>query len=104
MKNHVNTFDENTPMGLLWQQQYELSQKSPKGMRWHPLIIRWCLSIYQSSPAAYRHIASKCDNFLVLPHINTLKKYINFTDPMIGFNPDIIKQLIKDSKLEVLEE
>ena len=32
------------------------------------------------------------------------KKYINFTDPMTGFNPDIIKQLIKDSKLEILVE
>ena len=104
MKNQLNTFDENTPMRLLWQQQYEQSQKSPKGMRWHPLIIRWCLSIYQSSPATYRHIASKRNNFLVLPHVNTLKKYINFTDPMTGFNPDIIKQLIKDSKLEILEE
>ena len=40
----------------------------------------------------------------MLPHVNTLKKYINFTDPMTGFNPDIIKQLIKDSKLEILEE
>ena len=53
LKNQLNTFDENTPMRLLWQQQYEQSQKSPKGMRWHALIIRWCLSIYQSSPATY---------------------------------------------------
>ena len=60
----------------------------------HPPII----------PATYRHIASKRNNFLVLSHVNTLKKYINFTDPMTRFNPDIKKQLIKDSKLEILEE
>ena len=40
----------------------------------------------------------------MLPHVNTLKKHINFTDPLIGFNPDIIKQLSKDSKLEIIEE
>ena len=41
---------------------------------------------------------------MLLLHINTTKKYINFTDPMTGFNPDIIKQLIKYLKCEVLEE
>ena len=28
MKNQLNTFDENTPMRLLWQQQYKQCQKS----------------------------------------------------------------------------
>ena len=28
MKNQLNIFDENTPMRLLWQQQYKQSQKS----------------------------------------------------------------------------
>ena len=41
---------------------------------------------------------------MLLLHISTLKKYINFTDPMTGFNPDIIKQLIKYLKFEVLQE
>ena len=54
MENQLNTFDENTLMGLLWQQQYQQFQKLSKDMRWHPLIIRRCLSIYQSSPATYQ--------------------------------------------------
>ena len=37
-------FDEGSPQWLLWQQQFEQSSKlSSKSMRWHPLIIRWCL-------------------------------------------------------------
>ena len=72
-------------------------------MRWHPLIIRWCLSIYHTSPAAYRHIASKRNAFLVLPHVNTLKRYLNFTAPTTGFNPDVIQRLIVDSKLSTLK-
>ena len=57
--SNSNSFEENSPVWLLWQQQKEQVSKSPKTMRWHPLIIRWCLSIYQTSPAAYKHIASK---------------------------------------------
>jgi len=98
------TFEEGTPMSLLWQQQAKQCSGAKRSMRWHPLIIRWCLSIYHTSPAAYKQIASKRNKFLVLPHINTLKKYINFTSPTSGFNPDIIDKLIEDSKLASLEE
>ena len=38
--------EEGTPMGLLWQQQIKQTSSNPKAMRWHCLIIRWCLSIF----------------------------------------------------------
>ena len=28
---------------IFWQQQMESLDKNPKNMRWHPLMIRWCL-------------------------------------------------------------
>ena len=29
---------------LFWEQQYEaVKQKDPRTMRWHPLMIKWCL-------------------------------------------------------------
>ena len=62
-------------------------------MRRHPLIMRWCLSIFHVSLAAYKQIASKRNKFLALPHINTLKKYINYTTPKSGFNPEVINPL-----------
>ena len=73
-------------------------------MRLHPLLIRWCLSIYQTSPVAYKHIASKQNRFIALPHFNTLKKYINFTDPMSGFNQDILEQILEDINFDSLKE
>ena len=73
-------------------------------MRWHPLIIRWCLSIYQISPVAYKGIASKQNKFIALPHINTLKKYISFTDPVSGFNLDILEQILEDINFDSLKE
>ena len=98
-------FDAETPQGLLWQQQKEqLNKKDSRGMRWHPLIIRWCLSIYYSSPKAYNQMSSKRLNFLRLPHINTLKKYTQFTSSTSGFNPDIIQRLIEESGVSSLPD
>ena len=98
-----NTFAEDTPQFLLWQQQKEeASKKDSLGMQWHPLIIRWCLSIYHTSPAAYKQLANRRINFLRLPHVNTLNKYSNFTQPQTGFNPNILKELVVDAGLEKL--
>ena len=38
-----------------------------------------------------------------MPHINTLKKYLNYTAPKSGFNRDVIQKLVIDSKLDILE-
>ena len=62
-------------------------------MRLHKVIFRWCLSIFQIIPAAYKQIAMKQNKFVALPNINTLKKYINFTETMSGFNPEILEQV-----------
>ena len=43
-------------------------------------------------------------NFLRLPHVNTLKKYLNFTTPKSGFDPVIIQRLVEDSKVEDLDD
>lgn len=94
IKKNQSPFDSQTPQHLLWEQQ-KLQSNLPnkKGMRWHPLIIRWCLSIYLKSPSTYKLI--KESPFLNLPCKNTLLKYVNFTDPGCGFNKDIISELIK---------
>ena len=40
---------------LFWKQQKEASDRSDlKGMRWHPLLIRWCLYIHHCSSGAYQ--------------------------------------------------
>ena len=103
--NAYSEFDEGSPQWLLWQQQREQAAKcNSSSMRWHPLIIRWCLSVYLTSPAGYKQMASKKNKFLVLPHVNTLKKYINFTAPSTGFNPDIIDRLIEDINVGSLKD
>ena len=104
IENSDNPFNEETPMGLLWQQQKQQAKDKSRGMRWHPLMIQWCLSTCHTSPAAYKHVASKRNKFLVLPHVNTSKRYINYTTPSSGFNRDIIEKIIIDLKLSELQE
>jgi len=49
-------------------------------------------------------MANKKNNFMKLPHINTLRKYTNFTKPTSDFNKDVIERLIEDSRLEHLDD
>ena len=39
---------------VFWQQQMEAASKSDsRAMRWHPLMIRWCIYLLHQSQAAY---------------------------------------------------
>ena len=96
-------FDESSPQFLLWQQQkHQLSLTDNRSMTWHPLVIRWCLSIYLKSPGTYQHIRQT--KFLSLPCKNTLLNYVNFTDPGCGFNKDIVRRLIETCNFQDSKE
>ena len=57
MEGEMCHFAKDSPQFLLWEQQkLQSSLKSIKAMSWHPVIIRWCLSIYLKSPSTYKHL------------------------------------------------
>jgi hypothetical protein len=42
----VNGLPEDSFRSLFWKQQLEAaSKKNHRSMRWHPLMIRWCLDL-----------------------------------------------------------
>ena len=44
-------FPPDSPKHLFWEQQKKLYQLQKKtSMQWHPVMIRWCLSIYLKPP------------------------------------------------------
>ena len=48
--SELSSFYENLPQDsfrqLFWDQQLKAaSQKNARSMKWHPLMIRWCLSL-----------------------------------------------------------
>lgn len=49
--------EKDSVMHLLWQQQQKANSLTDKrSMKWHPVIIRWCLSIYLKSPGILKFI------------------------------------------------
>ncbi len=91
----------NPFMKLFWQQQQINSSRSTKGHRYHPMIIRWCLSIASKSGAAYDELRGtfKGTGTLELPSRRTLRDYSNAIKPKTGFSPEIVSylaDLVKD--------
>ena len=56
----------NSYQRLFWMEQLKsINSRSSKGMRWHPMILRWCLYLRQKSSAAYD--ALRETGFVTLP-------------------------------------
>ncbi|PFX17564.1 hypothetical protein AWC38_SpisGene18105 [Stylophora pistillata] len=83
---------EITPfMSLFWQQQKKLHNSTSTGVRYHPMIIRYCLSLAAKSPSCYEEIRKS--GILVLPSQRTLRDYRNFIRPKRGFHENVIEEL-----------
>ncbi|CAC5389786.1 THAP9 [Mytilus coruscus] len=84
--------DANSYQRLFWaEQQKSTNVKSLKGMRWHPMILRWCLYLRHKSSAAYE--ALRDSGFITLPSSRTLFDYSHYTKSDNGFLPDVVKEL-----------
>ena len=64
-------------------------------VRWHPLIIKWCLHLKMLSPAAYR--ALRTSGFLALPSERTVRGAADIQS-------DVKEQLIKEAKVTILQD
>ena len=70
-------------------------------MRWHPLIIKWCLH--------FRHLSSSCYDALrkygclSLPSQRTLRDYTHYAEAKSGFSMDVDRQLIDAVKVGTCE-
>ena len=68
------SFHNGSLKKIFWEQQLKVaSVKNKRQIRWHPLIIKWCLSMKLSSSAAYR--AMRETGFITLPSEHTLCDY-----------------------------
>lgn len=83
---------EITPfMNLFWQQQKKLFSSSRTGVRYHPMIIRFCLSLAAKSPSCYEELRNS--KVLVLPSQRRLKDYRNAIRPQRGFQEEVVEEL-----------
>ena len=79
-----------------------LKAKGPKGRRYHPLFIRWCLNIMLVSPLAYKLMRDS--GAITLPSKRTLLDYTHCHESKPGFQVEILKQLAKDMEVDKLNE
>lgn len=87
---------------LFWRQQKEaLTKKNLKGMRWHPLMIRWCLYLRHHSNKAYEVLR---EAGLFLPSQRTLRDYTYCTKSATGFSSEVDQQLLLASKVLTCKE
>jgi hypothetical protein len=78
-------------MNLFWQEQKKLLSNNSTGVRYHPMIIRYCLSLAAKSPACYEELRKS--KILKLPSQRTLRDYRNSIRPNTGFQEEVIEEL-----------
>ena len=76
---------------IFWQQQLKAATSpNSRGMRWHPLMIKWALYLQYQSAGAYETIRS----YIALPSQRTLRDYSHHTEAHVGFSDEADKQLM----------
>ena len=88
---------------VFWQQQKNATLKPDKrGIRWHPLFIKWCLYLRYQSGKAYQTLQeSGC---ISLPSQRTLRDYSNCVQATAGFSSEVDRQLFQAANLGSCEE
>ena len=84
-----NSLECSPHMKLFWEEQKKHCAVSPKGRRYHPQFVRFCLSLHAKSSSAYREL----QEVIVLPSERTLINYKNVFTPMPGIHNGKIQQL-----------
>ena len=88
---------------LFWEEQKQARQvKNAKQMRWHPMIIKWCLRMKLISSAAYS--AFRSSGLLKLPSERTLRDYTHWMKAKTGFQVEVDQQLIEEAKLDSIPD
>ncbi|RIB26061.1 hypothetical protein C2G38_2030552 [Gigaspora rosea] len=70
---------EDVP-NIILKELIHIQSEKPNGIRYHPMFIRWAISIYSRGPAAYKAMKS----IIRMPSLSTLKSYINETSQYMG--------------------
>ena len=79
----ATNFPQDSFQSILWNEQLKYnSLKDKRQMRWHPLLIRFALSIKYASSAAYQQV-TKLD-FLALLSERTLHDYTHWCPTTSG--------------------
>lgn len=88
---------------LFWEQQMKAaSVKDARAMRWHPLMVKWCLYLQHKSSGAYELMRES--GVIKLPSQRTLKDYTHYIQATPGFSPKVDQQLMEAAEIATCPE
>ena len=80
---------------LFWEQQKKaFSLQDSRSMKWHPLVIKWCLYLRHLSSKGYETLGC-----IKLPSQRTLRDYTHYTNATIGFSAEVDQHLVDTADL-----
>jgi len=68
-------------------------------MRWHPLIIQWCIYLQHKPQGAYETLGC-----IALPSQRTLRDYTHYTKATTEFSSEVDRWLYQAAKLDECKE
>lgn len=101
--SHSTTKFDSELKQLLWNEQLKQASRNSRGMRWHPTVIRWALTIKNISSGAYNYLRES--GFVDLPDRRTLDRYVAYKSRHYGIdteNIDILSKQLSGAKDVVL--
>ena len=88
---------------LFWDQQKKAFESTdPRQVRWHPLIIKWCLYLRHRSSGAYETL--RTSGILKLPSQRTLRDYTHYIKARSGFSTEVDNDLLRVAKYKDLKD
>ena len=98
-----DAYPEGSFRRLFWDEQLRAATvKNARQIRWHPMMIRWCLNLKLLSSSAYH--AMRTSGIMQLPSEHTLRDYTNYFQNKTGFQHEINALLADESKVNELPE
>ena len=90
-----SAYPEGSFARLFWEEQMKAAcLNNTKQVRWHPVLIKWCLNLKLLSSSAYHALRSS--GFLKLPSERTLRDYTHYFVNKTGFMDEVDEQLLSE--------